>query len=135
MADTAFSLYIRQRDADANGYVKCVTCDRVNHYKKMDAGHFCSRKKEGTRYDDRNVFTQCKRCNIFMSGNKPEFAIFLMKRFGEGIVEDLVKTGNLIVRRRAWDYEELITRFKELNGSLYAYTLPRVSPRTRSKSQ
>ena len=118
MADTAFSLYIRQRDSDENGFGKCVTCNTVNHYKKMDAGHFISRDHAGTRYDDRNVFLQCKRCNIFMSGNKPEFAIFLMKRFGEGIVEDLVKTGNLIVRRRAWDYEELITRFKELNGSL-----------------
>ena len=120
LADTAFSLYIRRRDADTNGYVTCVTCPTNKHYKMMDAGHFVSRKKEGTRYDDRNVFTQCKRCNIFMSGNKPEFSIFLMKRFGKGIVEELVKTGNLIVRRRTWDYEELIAKFKELNGSLYS---------------
>ncbi len=118
LADTAFSLYIRQRDADENGYVQCVTCDTVNHYKKMDAGHFISRRKEGTRYDDRNVFPQCKRCNIFMSGNKPEFALFLVKKFGGEILADLIETGNLIVRRRLPDYEILITQFKELNGSL-----------------
>ena len=36
--DKIFSEYIRKRDADENGYVKCCTCPTVEHWKEMDCG-------------------------------------------------------------------------------------------------
>ena len=33
--DAIFSQYIRLKDADHNGDVKCFTCGKVSHYKKV----------------------------------------------------------------------------------------------------
>ena len=57
--DTVFSQYIRRSNADNNGYCTCVTCNKTFHWKEIQAGHFMSRKHYSTRWDERNVKTQC----------------------------------------------------------------------------
>ena len=52
--DKFFSLYIRQRNA-IDGYVKCVTCNTLKHWKEVDAGHFCSRRHYSTRWNTLNI--------------------------------------------------------------------------------
>ena len=34
-----FSIYIRLRDSDENGYGKCFTCGKIIFWKKGDCGH------------------------------------------------------------------------------------------------
>jgi hypothetical protein len=42
--DKWFSLYIRLRYATDEGMAQCYTCGKVDHYKKLQCGHFMSRR-------------------------------------------------------------------------------------------
>ena len=41
--DVLFSQYIRRKNADHLGRVKCFTCGVEKHWKEQQAGHFQSR--------------------------------------------------------------------------------------------
>jgi len=85
--DKVFHEYIRRRDADNNtGYCNCITCNKPIHYTESDAGHFISRGKLSTRYDPRNVYAQCRKCNRFEYGRQYEYSLTL----GEQLSEELL---------------------------------------------
>lgn len=86
--DRIFSRYIRLRDSN-DGYVACVTCGKIKPINEMTVGHFIKRQFTGTRYDERNVFPQCRYCNNFLQGNDHKFAEFLKERFGPNIIDIL----------------------------------------------
>ena len=48
-ADKWFSEFIRLRDSDANGRVKCVTCSHTNHWRQLQNGHWITRGHDTTR--------------------------------------------------------------------------------------
>ena len=52
--DKWFSLYIRLRKATDTGLAQCYTCGKVDHYKKLQCGHFQSRKFLPTRFNEQN---------------------------------------------------------------------------------
>ena len=85
--DKVFSLYIRLRHASKDGIVKCFTCDKTAHYKKMHAGHFMSRKHHATRWNEDNVQVQCVKCNLFGQGEQYAFGKLLDIRIAEGKAE------------------------------------------------
>ena len=87
-ADIAHSKYIRLKESK-DGYNKCVSCGRVYLISEMDCGHFVGRAHMSTRYLDKNTHPQCRRCNRFQEGNKDEYALWLIKKYGEGIIEEL----------------------------------------------
>ena len=87
--DKWFSLYIRQKDANFKGFVKCYTCDKKMNWKESDAGHYIKRNHLGARWDERNVKPQCARCNRWLNGNQDEFAVRLMEDYGSDILEEL----------------------------------------------
>ena len=85
--DKVFHEYIRRRDADNNtGYCNCITCQKRIHFTESDAGHFISRGKLSTRYDERNVYSQCRKCNRFEYGRQYEYSLAL----GEQLSEELL---------------------------------------------
>ena len=86
---TWFSKYIRLSQANCDGIVKCYTCGTYHHWKNVDAGHYVKREHHATKFDERNVKPQCKKCNRFMGGNQDEFAIHLLKDYGPAIIEEL----------------------------------------------
>lgn len=87
--DKLFSLYIRQRDSDWRGYAKCYTCGTVKTTKEIQAGHYISRQHRAVRYDEQNVHAQCYACNVLRRGNTDEYALALIREYGEGILEEL----------------------------------------------
>ena len=74
--DTIFSEYIRRRYAK-NDIAECVTCGKKDHWKKLQAGHFMSRKHYSTRWDERNVEVQCQGCNVWRYGEQYKFSLHL----------------------------------------------------------
>ncbi len=65
--DKIFSLYIRLRDSKPFGYkaFKCISCGQIKPFAKADCGHYYSRSKMSTRYDEDNCHSECNFCNRF----------------------------------------------------------------------
>ena len=76
--DQVFSLYIRLRYA-TNEITECYTCGKVDHYKKLQCGHFMSRKYYATRWDEDNCQVQCYSCNVMRYGEQYKFGLRLAK--------------------------------------------------------
>jgi len=73
------SEWIRRKEANADSYVWCYTCDAVSHWKNMQAGHFWHGKLD---FDERNIKVQCPRCNKHLSGNLAVYAHNLQEDLG-----------------------------------------------------
>tara|TARA_R100001224_G_C4017908_1_gene148340 strand:- start:600 stop:992 length:393 start_codon:yes stop_codon:yes gene_type:complete len=111
--DKVFSLYIRLRHASKDGIVKCFTCDKTAHYKKMHAGHFMSRKHHATRWNEDNVQVQCVKCNLFGQGEQYAFGKLLDIRIAEGKAEELQELSRTTVKYMRFEYEDMIKFYKE----------------------
>ena len=111
--DKVFSLYIRLRYASKDGIVKCFTCDKTAHYKKMHAGHFMSRKHHATRWNEDNVQVQCPKCNLFGQGEQYAFGKLLDIRIAEGKAEELQELSRTTVKYMRFEYEDMIKFYKE----------------------
>mgnify|MGYP003132751304 FL=1 len=111
--DKLFSEYIRRRNADHLGRVKCFTCGVEKHWKEQQAGHFQSRSHHSTRWDEVNVQVQCVKCNMYRQGEQYKFGLYLDQRFGDGTAEELEYRAKTIVKINRVDYEEAIDRYKQ----------------------
>jgi hypothetical protein len=111
--DTVFSLYIRQRYS-INEISKCFTCGKEDHYKKLQCGHFQSRKHYSTRWDEINCQVQCAGCNVFKYGEQFIFGKNLNSEFGEGTSEALYLKAKQITKFSNNDLEDLITNYNSL---------------------
>ena len=111
--DVLFSQYIRRRNADHLGRVKCFTCGVEKHWKEQQAGHFQSRSHHSTRWDEVNVQVQCVKCNMYRQGEQYKFGMYLDQRFGNGTAEELEYRAKTIVKLNRVDYEEAIERYKQ----------------------
>jgi hypothetical protein len=111
--DKFFSLFIRLRDADDLGFVKCFTSGRYYHSFLIHAGHFMSRKSHSTRWDEVNVQPQSIGDNLFGQGEQYKFGKELDLKYGEGTSENLQQRAREIQKFSRVDYEEKISYYKE----------------------
>ena len=86
----AFSIFIRLRDADKNGYCRCITSGKVVHWSECDAGHFISRRHMATKYDEQNVHAQARGDNRFRSGEQLLYAKAIDKKYGKGTADRIL---------------------------------------------
>lgn len=114
-ADRLFSIHIRSKYADKDGNIKCYTCPTVRPLKKMQNGHFVSRRYLGTRYEEKNCRPQCWYCNGHGYGNgRPvEFAKGLKAEYGEGIVAELYAQAEPVIHD--FDFQAVIHRYSQQN--------------------
>ena len=109
--DSVFSQYIRLRYAK-NEIAECYTCDKKDHYKKLQAGHFASRRHYSTRWNEYNVQVQCYSCNIGMQGLQFEFGKRLNKEYGDGFAEKLLIESKQVVKFTDNDLKDMIQHYK-----------------------
>ena len=104
-----FSLFIRFRDTDENGYGKCFTCGLIKHWKDSQAGHYISRKNHSTKYNEVGVRNQCGGCNApYIGGGRPEeFAKGLDELFGEGTATKLKIASKQTCKRAQFEYDTM----------------------------
>ena len=110
--DKLFSLFIRKRDSNLFGIGECITCGRINHYKKMDAGHYIKRQHLATRYDEKNVNLQCKRCNAFEQGNNEVYRRKIDLKWGDGTADTLEMKKHNKVKWTGFEYKCLIEEYE-----------------------
>jgi hypothetical protein len=111
--DNVFSEYIRLRNANAYGIAKCYTCGKEDHWKKLQCGHFQSRKHYSTRWSELNCAVQCAACNVFRYGEQYMFGLNLDKDFGAGTAEELNKKSKQIVKFSNNDLLQMIEDYKK----------------------
>lgn len=81
--DVLFSQYIRLRDG------KCMVCNRVLPFERLECSHFFSRRHIGTRWDDRNACAKCFTCHQRMTGDPVLFSEWIQNYLGEEEYERL----------------------------------------------
>lgn len=112
-ADTAFSQFVRLRDADEHGIVRCITCGKRKHWKEVDCGHYVSRAKQVLRYDERNCNAQCKGCNQWQGGHFVEHGFAIDRKHGDGTYRLLLGKANIACHRKAVDFQFIATTYAE----------------------
>jgi hypothetical protein len=111
-ADAVFSEYIRRRYAKDN-IAECFTCGKKDHWKKLQCGHFQSRKHYATRWNEDNCQVQCAGCNVFRYGEQYTFGRNLDAYIKEGLAEELNILSNKTVKYSNPDLLELIEFYKK----------------------
>lgn len=106
--DAVFGQYIRTRDTDESGKGKCITC---GVFTELECGHFVPRQYTATRWDDRNSHGQCSRCNRWLHGDQAEYYQVLVKKLGQGTVDDLMRLKHQTRKYTRSELEELIARY------------------------
>jgi hypothetical protein len=121
--DRIFSEYIRLRDADDNGYCKCVTCGNIHHWKEIHNGHFIGRANKAARYNEINCHCQCVRCNNYRQGEHHFYRLYLVNRYGKEAVEQLEYEAmlggsydRLWLQQKITEYREKVRRLKAEKG-------------------
>lgn len=87
--DTVFSEYIRRRDSDSEGYIRCISCGRRVHWQEADNGHFIPRGHMSLRFDERNCNAQCRDCNRTKDGNISGYTRGMAHRYGQETIDEL----------------------------------------------
>ena len=118
--DRIFSEYIRRRDADQGGTVRCVTCPRLLFWRDAHAGHFIKRQHRATRWDERNVAAQCPADNVYKGGCQDEFAAAIIGKYGEPVFAELMKKKHEVAKFTRSDLEALIAEFQNKLKALEA---------------
>jgi len=108
-----FSEFIRIRDSDSNGIGRCFTCSFTADWKRFDAGHGIGRQHKSTKYDERNVHSQCKRCNGFEGGQQAIYKEEVEKRYGQGTWDELVLKSRQVCKRGKVEIEVMTEYYKK----------------------
>lgn len=111
--DKVYSKYIRFKDAK-NGYVRCITCGKVDPPEDTDCGHYISREVAMLRFDERNTHPQCRSCNRFHEGRKDEYALALIRLYGPNILEELNKEKYIFKNYSVLELKEMRKEYRNL---------------------
>lgn len=110
--NSVFSEWIRRRHADSRGIVECVTCGFRCHWDARDergipymqAGHFLDGRSRGILFEERCVHPQCRTCNVVKHGNKDRYWPFMLERYGQAVIDELIRLKN---QSGNWGRDEL----------------------------
>jgi len=93
--DRVFSEFIRLRDADDNGYVRCITCGSYHKWNDIHDGHYINRDVKIVRFNEVNCNPQCVSCNSFHSGKIYLYRQKLIEKYGEDEVKEIERLAYL----------------------------------------
>ena len=110
--DTVFSQYIRLKNS-IDGISTCFTCGKKDNWKKLQNGHFQSRRHYSTRWDEINCQVQCAGCNVFKYGEQYVFGNKLDQKFGTGTARRLHIKAQQMIKLADFEIEDMIKRYKD----------------------
>ena len=110
---------VRLKASDDNGYCKCVTCGKIDHYKSMQGGHFIPRGRTVFKLYEPNIQVQCPSCNLW--GMKQAHYVL---RYRQWMVDYYGERRVKAMERLAWraspkfNLDEVIEFAKELKKQI-----------------
>lgn len=118
--DSVFSKYIRLKDAfleEGELVAKCVTCGDIKAWKQLQNGHYYSRGRYQTRWDEDNCHVQCMRCNVYLKGQYIQYTLFMIDMYGRDFVDELgiksinpAKISSVDLRVRTEEYKQKVKK-------------------------
>ena len=108
-----FSKFIRQRDTTKLGTL-CYTCGRWLPFNQAQAGHFQPGRFPIFLFDERQVHSQCYRCNINLKGNWPRYYENMVRDYGKEEVERMIAQRNNLKQWKVYELEEIYLKYKAL---------------------
>lgn len=127
--DRIFSEFVRIRDSDSNGIIRCISCGKIVSWKESDCGHYINRKHNSTRYDEKNCNAQCRSCNRFDEGNIQGYRKGLIVKYGEYAVNILemkkyntCKMGQMEINALGYEYKLKLKALKLQRGLIKSKT-------------
>lgn len=110
-----FSKYIRTRGANADGMNHCVTCWTIKHWKELQAGHFIAGRLNSNLFDERGCHPQCSLCNVIKAGNGPMYYKFMLKTYGQEVIDELLTQNDQTRKWLPGELESLLEKYSSLN--------------------
>ena len=113
--DRVFSEYVRLRDSKPFGYkyARCISCNQIKPVTQFDAGHFIGRTHMATRFDENNVWCECRACNRFSPDHMIYYQRNLVQKIGQDKVDLLIARGKQTKKYSPWELEILIRHYQE----------------------
>lgn len=112
-----FSVFIRTRGADSEGFNLCVTCQQRFFWKDLQAGHFIRGRLNSNLFDDRGCNAQCHRCNIHFQGNVVIYYKVMLEWYGQATIDELLRQNDQTHKWQAGELEGLLEKYKALNAA------------------
>lgn len=123
--------YIKLRDAIEDlpitndiDLVRCRTCGRwlKTKSKNSQACHYISRGLgggSGVYFDERNIHIGCYQCNCFKQGSPVEYNDFMLKKYGQSVIDELKMKDKFPQKQAYWALIEFYKeKFQELKSEL-----------------
>jgi hypothetical protein len=113
----AIQLLARVSAANDDGYCECVSCGAINHFARMDGGHFIP--KGASSYwslDDRNIHPQCKSCNAYgmkHGSAAQQYTLWMEDYYGRDFVEEMFEKKRDKIKIYKKDYAEMLADMNE----------------------
>lgn len=116
--DAVYSKYIRLSKLTNGSNNICVCCGKEENWKKMQNGHYCSRTHYNTRWMDMNCHPCCIGCNVFKSGNYPEYTRYMLEVYGAEALKELIAESKKIIKISNYEIEEQIEKYTKIVNEL-----------------
>lgn len=116
-ADAIFSQYVRLKNANKVGIVKCFTCPMEKHWTLMQNGHYIKRSHLRLRWDERNTRVQCPNCNEHLHGNMPAYTKNL-ELDSPGITEILQEEMRIVYKIGREEIRQIVSQYSPLVAQL-----------------
>jgi hypothetical protein len=130
--DAVFSQWIRRKNATSQGLAVCVSCGAVKPWKEQQCGHFVSRIYLATRWHEKNCAVQCGACNVLRRGNYAEYTAYMLRKYGQGVIDELLVLKRKPVKFTAADLELMI---KDTKRKLETLNDPRANRPEESREE
>ena len=91
---TLLQKLVRLKAADHQGFVKCVTCNKLARWQEMQGGHYIERGRLATKLLEENIHPQCQYCNAFGMANsthcRETYRSYMIDMYGEEFHKQLL---------------------------------------------
>lgn len=112
---------IRLEAQEPGGWVQCVTCGVHLPSDRMQAGHFIDGRANAILFDERGIHPQCYACNVIYNGRKDEYWVFMERRHGRGVIDELMAAKSVA---REFSRDELLELIDQYTGRIDAICRP-----------
>lgn len=111
--DIVYSQYVRLTNS-VDGETNCVTCGDRKPWTQHQNGHFYTRGRYATRWDDMNCNPQCVACNVFLKGNYINYTMYMIDRYGREAVDNLERKSKSTIKLNTVELQEKIDYYKNI---------------------